>query len=91
MTSTIHALTLHEIALRCGVELSFVEQLVEFGIIEGHAPDATTYSGEVTLRVQRCRRLQHDLGVNLEGAAVIVELLERIESLEHELRGLRRL
>jgi hypothetical protein len=90
MTSTIHALTLHEVALRCGVELSFVEQLVEFGIIEGHTPGAATYSGEVTLRVQRCVRLQRDLGVNLEGAAVIVELLERIEALEHELRGLRR-
>lgn len=99
MTNTIHALTLNEIALRCGVEQSFVEQLVEFGIIEGHAPDAGTpgrgvspqkYAGEVTLRVQRCVRLQRDLGVNLEGTAVIVELLERIESLEHELRGLRR-
>ena len=90
MTTTIHALTLHEIALRCGVEQGFVEQLVEFGIIEGHAPDAQTYAGEVTLRVQRCVRLQRDLGVNLEGAAVIVELLERIESLEHELRSLRR-
>ena len=95
MTRTVHALTLHEIALRCGVEQSFVEQLVEFGIIESQiiesaAPDAGKYSGEVTLRVQRCVRLQRDLGVNLEGAAVIVELLERIESLEHELRGRRR-
>jgi len=95
MTRTAHALTLHEIALRCGVEQSFVEQLVEFGIIEGQIieseePDAGKYSGEVTLRVQRCVRLQRDLGVNLEGTAVIVELLERIESLEHELRALRR-
>lgn len=95
MTRTVHALTLHEIALRCGVEQSFVEQLVEFGIIEGQIieskePDAGKYSGEVTLRVQRCVRLQRDLGVNLEGTAVIVELLERIESLEHELRALRR-
>ena len=90
MTSTFHALTLHEVALRCGVELRFVEQLVEIGIIEGHPQDAAAYSGEVTLRVQRCVRLQSDLGVNLEGAAVIVELLERIEALEHELRGLRR-
>jgi chaperone modulatory protein CbpM len=90
MTSTMHALTLHEIALRCGVEQQFIEQLVEFGIIEGHAPDGGSYSSEVTLRVQRCVRLQRDLGVNLEGTAVIVELLERIESLEHELRALRR-
>jgi chaperone modulatory protein CbpM len=86
----MHALTLHEIALRCGVEQRFIEQLVEFGIIESQAPDAGSYSSEVTLRVQRCVRLQRDLGVNLEGTAVIIEVLERIESLEHELRGLRR-
>ena len=90
MTSTFHALTLHELALRCGVEQSFVEQLVDFGIIEGGAREGATYAGEITLRVQRCVRLQRDLGVNLEGMAVIVDLLERIESLEHELRGLRR-
>jgi chaperone modulatory protein CbpM len=92
-------LSLHEVAVRCGVELQFVEQLVEIGIIEVHSGDPTQLPGdaaerrvpsESTLRVHRAARLQRDLGVNLEGAAVILELLEQIESLEHELRGLRR-
>ena len=104
MKNTFQALTLHEVAVRCGVELQFVEQLVEIGIIEAHSDDRTQLSGdqlpgdaaarrvpsESTLRVHRAARLQRDLGVNLEGAAVILELLDQIESLEHELRGLRR-
>ncbi|MEO8184006.1 MAG: chaperone modulator CbpM, partial [Deltaproteobacteria bacterium] len=81
---------LRELAERCGVELTFVEQLVDHGIIESHADDAEQFPGEVTLRVHRCLRLQRDLGVNFEGAAVILQLLEQIESLEHELLGLRR-
>ena len=90
MTSTFHALTLHEVALRCGVEPTFVEQLVEVGIIESHSSDPVQFSGEITLRVHRTLRLQRDLGVNLEGAAVILQLLDQLESLEHELRALRR-
>jgi chaperone modulatory protein CbpM len=103
-SSKLHVFTVHELATRCEVELTFVEQLVEHGIIEPHARDsaqfpgeatlfpgeATLFPGEATLRVQRCLRLQRDLGVNLEGAAVILQLLDQIEALEHELQGLRR-
>jgi hypothetical protein len=81
---------LHEIALRCGVEPTFVLHLVEVGIIEAHSGDPSQFSSEITLRVHRVLRLQRDLGVNLEGAAVIIQLLDQIEALEHELRGRRR-
>jgi chaperone modulatory protein CbpM len=83
-------LSLHEVAQRSGADRVFVEQLVELGIIETHAGEQQRFSCEVTLRVQRCVRLQRDLGVNPEGAAVILELLAQIEALEHELRNLRR-
>ena len=82
-------LTLQEVALRAGVDSVFVRRLVELGIIELHG-EQQLFLCEVTLRVQRCVRLQRDLGVNPEGAAVIIELLAHIEALEHELRSLRR-
>jgi chaperone modulatory protein CbpM len=82
-------LTLQEVALRAGVDTVFVRRLVELGIIELHG-EQQLFVCEVTLRVQRCVRLQRDLGVNPEGAAVIIELLAHIEALEHELRSLRR-
>jgi chaperone modulatory protein CbpM len=87
--SELLLLSLHEVAQRSGADSVFVEQLLELGIIETHAGEQR-FSCEVTLRVQRCARLQRDLGVNLEGAAVILELLAHIEALEHDLRSLRR-
>jgi len=56
------------------------------GLIEGEETGGELrYSeGEVT-HLRRIRRLQRDLGVNLEGVEVIVRLLKRIEALQIEL------
>lgn len=80
-------LSREEVAGRCGVDEAFIQQLVGLGVIEasGHG-----FTCEVTLRVRRFVRLQRDLGVNFEGAAVILDLLDRIEALEHDLAALRR-
>lgn len=87
--SPSNVFTVQELAIRWGVDTAFVEQLAELGVIEAHPEGGRVFSCEVTLRVGRFVRLQRDLGVNVEGAAVIIELLDRIEALEHELRGLR--
>ena len=89
MTQVLHTLTIHELAARCGVEHRFVEQLVELGVLESHGSDRSRFAGELTLRVFRCLRLQQDLGLNLEGVALVLDLLDRIEQLEHELSALR--
>jgi DNA-binding transcriptional MerR regulator len=82
----------HEVATRSGVEVAFVERLVKLGVIDPHPHEQqqTAFEREVTLRVAKLVRLQRDLGVNLEGAAVIIELLDRIDMLEHRLRHLER-
>ena len=56
------------------------------GLIEGEETGGELrYSeGEIT-QLRRIRRLQRDLGVNLEGVEVIVRLLKRIEALQIEL------
>jgi chaperone modulatory protein CbpM len=87
---------LDELAARCGVDVSFIQQLVELGVIDTH-PDSPTpfahqlrFTCDVTLRVGKVVRLQQDLGVNQEGAAVILELLDQIDALERQLAGLKR-
>jgi DNA-binding transcriptional MerR regulator len=88
--SKLELFSFQEVAVRCGVEPRFVEQLVQLGVIEPHPSDGARLATEVTVRVSKLVRLQRDLGVNLEGAAVIVELLDRISDLEAQLKALRR-
>ena len=83
-------ITYEEVAGRCGVHVSFVYRLVRLGVVDPD-PDYPQYvQPDVTIRIQKLVRLQTDLGVNLEGAAIIVDLLDRIDQLEAELRAWHR-
>jgi hypothetical protein len=90
MSAKLELFSFQEVAVRCGVDQAFVEQLVQIGVIEPHPTDRGLLATEVTMRVSKLVRIQHDLGVNLEGAAIIIDLLDRISELEVELRALRR-
>lgn len=89
MSTRLELFSFQEVAVRCGVDQRFVEQLVQLGVIEPHPSDRALLATEVTVRVSKLVRLQHDLGVNLEGAAIIIDLLDRITELEHQLNALR--
>ncbi len=64
--------------------LSIYEDL---GIIE--ITDEGIRSDELR-RLQKILRLKRNCGVNTAGAAIIVDLLEKIETLQDEIEGLRR-
>ena len=74
-------LPLNEVALRAGVHPEILHHFIEFGLIE----PADKSTGEILLdpeAVHRVRIIQHlrrDLGVNLAGAGVILELLDRLK------------
>ena len=61
--------------------------LAEFGILE-------TKNGCIevkqAVRLSKLQRLRGTLGVNLSGAAIILDLLERIEAMQEEIDRLRR-
>ena len=44
---------------------------------------------ETVLRVRAIQRLRHDLGVNLSGVAVILDLTKRLRLMQQELEWLR--
>jgi len=75
--------TLTEFCQACGVEQSLVVEMVDQGVIEpaGHDDD-WHFGGNELVRAQRALRLVGDLGLNWPGAALAVELLERLEHLE---------
>lgn len=77
-TVSIGALELHP---------GLIELLHELGVMELEGDRIAI--GELR-RAHKALRLRRALGVNLAGAAVILDLLERIENLEDEIRTLRR-
>ena len=77
--------TAEEVALRCGVEVTYVERLYRLGIVSRHPDHEMYFLPDVTITIRKIIRLRTDLGVNEEGAAVIMNLLDRIEALEREL------
>ncbi|HOP39910.1 MAG TPA: chaperone modulator CbpM [Geobacteraceae bacterium] len=77
-----------ELAGRCGCRVDVVRRLVNFGLVdpvEGY-PDAPRFPDHAVSRVARALRLKQDLGLNLNALALVMELLDRIEELEDQLR-----
>jgi chaperone modulatory protein CbpM len=82
-------ITLADLTRTCHVHAEWVMELVEEGVIEPRGPGGPQYRFAATtiVRVQKAQRLQRDLGVNLPGVALALELLERIDALETRLRA----
>ena len=63
--------SVQDIATRVGVDVTLVEQLIELGVIHIHPGPGRAFSCEVSLHVSKFVRLQRDLGLNHEGAALV--------------------
>ena len=62
-------------------------RLAEMGILEVRLGKVAARQAGRALKLLRLRR---GLGVNLPGAAIILDLLERVESLQEEINRLKR-
>lgn len=82
-------ITLAELTRACRVHADWVIELVEQGVIEPLGPQGPQwrFASTTIVRIQKARRLQHDLGVNLPGVALALQLLDRIDALESRLRA----
>ena len=77
-----------------GVETSVVVELVDLGILatpRGGAPGEWEMPATVLPRLRTVGRLMHDLGVNVSGAALAIELLDTQREMERRIRELERL
>jgi chaperone modulatory protein CbpM len=84
-------ITLVQLCRSCSVSAETIEALVEHGILEpaGRRGRHWCFSGPSIRRVRVAQRLQHDLGVNLAGVALALDLLEHVERLESALHQAR--
>lgn len=85
-------LSLGELCRSCRVQADFVVELVQEGVVDPMHPQASrwTFGGRSLTRVRRAASLQRDLGLNLAGVALALELLEERERLRAELNRRRR-
>lgn len=85
-------LTLADLCHACRLPAERVYELIEEGVLEadGREPGGWRFRGISLHRVQIAQRLQRDLGVNLAGAALALDLLEELEQLRARLDRLRR-
>ena len=85
-------LTLRELASACGVSAECLIEMVEEGMLEpsGNDPLGWRFPPTALKRARTALHLQEDLGINLAGAALVVDLLDEIRQLRGELARLRR-
>jgi DNA-binding transcriptional MerR regulator len=78
-----------ELAAVAGITLVMLRRVVRLGLIEPLEPGGREFPAACAPRLKRMLRLRLELGLNLAGAAVVVDLLERLARLEAELGRVR--
>jgi chaperone modulatory protein CbpM len=88
-------ITLTEIQQRYHLEEELLQEMLEHGLIEP-LPEQHTNSADVILhfsavhRVESALHLYNDLGVNIAGAVLALDLLEQLEEVRGELMILQK-
>ena len=84
-------ITLDVLAASAGLHPSLVECFVEFGLIEPveRAGGQQLFNVGCITRLRMIVRLRRDVGVNLSGIAVILNMLDRLTALQRENAWLR--
>jgi len=81
------SMSLSELCRQYAVQGEWIVSLVEEGILDpvGREPREWRFSEASCWRVSVVLRLERDLAVNLSGAALVLDLLEEVESLRQRL------
>lgn len=76
-------LSLHEITYSFDVDPKLIIEIIDEGIVSAkkNSNNELQFDTVAYKRIRTVLRLQHDLGVNLAGAALALELLDEIDRL----------
>lgn len=80
--------TLADLCRACRTDRTHVIVLVEEGVLDpaGSAPDEWRFSGTSLRRARVALRLSRDLQIGAAGTALVLDLLDQIETLRSRLR-----
>jgi chaperone modulatory protein CbpM len=81
--------TLAQLCEACAVHAEAIEAMMEEGIVAPTSGELRKwrFTRSSVVRVRTVLRMQRDLNVNLAGAALALDLLERIEALQARLQS----
>lgn len=85
-------LTPEKIAETVGVRVELVILLIEHGLlemVEDQMEEQILLPRQTVIRLRKMQRLRRDLKVNFAGAGVILDMVERMEAMRHELAEMR--
>ncbi len=78
-------LSIQEIHYSLGVDSHFIQELIDEGILKTRVGQSEQwrFSDKELYRIRQVLRLKQDLGINIAGAALALDLLSEIERLHH--------
>jgi chaperone modulatory protein CbpM len=81
-------LSISKLSERCMISKVEIEELVYEGVIEPLKvqEESWSFASETLWRVKKVQRLRRDLDLNIPGAALTMQLLDRIEELENMIK-----
>ena len=92
LTVFVHeTLSIKEVSKYTGVTIQELEEYLALGLL-GSQPvtETTQFSYHIITRVNKISRLRHDLELDLRSMDLILDLLEKIDDLESEVRYLKK-
>jgi hypothetical protein len=83
--------TFTQMVMASGLSESEVRELVQYGALVPRNPDAAAWTFETRWMfvARKASRLRREFELDAHGVSVVMSFLERIESLEAELRAVR--
>src|SRR5437868_12947190 len=84
-------LTLDDVALHAGMHPELIERLVQFGVVTPIKQEGALlfFDPSAISRFRTIARLREDLGVDLAGISVILDLLDKLCAVQRENEALR--
>ena len=87
-----HPIQLTQLCAFCNADMDFVIEMVEYGLLapKGKTPSKWIFQSEDLKRLKTAGRLKQDLGVNVSGIGVVLDLLDEIMALKARLKRLEK-
>lgn len=83
---------LREVCERCCVDAETIIKLVDYGVAEpvGSACNEWRFSASSYFKIKKALRLQKDLSLNASGVALVIDLLDRLQTANQEINYLKK-